>query len=475
MKKMWISALLAAAMMTTAGAADAPSAWAQKSVDAARAAGLVPSQVNSAFDTAITREDFCSLAAAVYRAWEKKDALTAYTSSSVSFSDTDNADVLLCASAGVVNGVGNGKFAPQKNITRQEAASMLYRLAALNKNTKDDEATSLPHIFADSANIQSWAWKNVDWVYRQGIMNGMGENTFAPDGEYTREQSIVTALRLYDSSYAVAPDKSTSGYIVVANERGVTIEDASGNRLLTDFEGTRGYFNRADLLGDWAGVSWQNDSGAHWAAVNMKTGETLKDRMLTKISPDGTKAWATQQTMNGSGTSLIIRADGTHGKAEFNALTAWSNEGKAIVRSSDGSITAIDNQTRELWRVKGVSLANATLSGIGDKLFVTYTDGRTVLVTNGKAQKTGIRNAVTINESGETYVRSDTTGYYYVCDLNGNAISRTYQNALYSVGHDLYAGWVKDRTYEYIYCPSGSTARVLYTVTGQTPAPSGTW
>lgn len=475
MKKMWISALLAAAMMTAVGAADTPSAWAQKSVDAARAAGIVPAQVNSAFDTAITREDFCSLAAAVYRAWEKKDALTAYTSSSVSFSDTDNADVLLCASAGVVNGVGNGKFAPQKNITRQEAASMLYRLAALNKNTKDDEATSLPHIFADSAKIQSWAWKNVDWVYRQGIMNGMGENTFAPNGEYTREQSIVTALRLYDSSYAVAPEAKAAHYVLVPNERTVTIEDAAGNRLLTDFEGTRGYFNRADLLGDWAGVSWQNDSGAHWAAVNMKTGETLKDRMLTKISPDGTKAWATQQTMNGSGTSLIIRSDGTHGKAEFNALTAWSNEGKAIVRSSDGSITAIDNQTRELWRVKGVSLKNATLSGIGDKLFVTYADGRTVLVTNGKAQKTGIRNAVTINESGETYVRSDTTGYYYVCDLNGNAISRTYQNALYSVGHDLYAGWVKDRTYEYIYCPSGSTARVLYTVTGQTPAQSGTW
>ena len=475
MKKMWISALLAAAMMTAVGAADTPSAWAQKSVDAARAAGIVPAQVNSAFDTAITREDFCSLAAAVYRAWEKKDALTAYTSSRVSFSDTDNADVLLCASAGVVNGVGNGKFAPQKNITRQEAASMLYRLAALNKNTKDDEATSLPHIFADSANIQPWAWKNVDWVYRQGIMNGMGENTFAPDGEYTREQSIVTALRLYDSSYAVAPEAEAAHYVLVPNERTVTIEDAAGNRLLTDFEGTNGYFQNAHLFGVWAGVSWQNDSGAHWAAVNMKTGETLKDRMLTKISLDGTKAWATQQTMNGSGTSLIIRSDGTHGKAEFNALSSWSNEGKAIVRSSDGSITAIDNQTRELWRVKGVSLKNATLSGIGDKLFVTYTDGRTVLVTNGKAQKTGIRNAVTINESGETYVRSDTTGYYYVCDLNGNAISRTYQNALYSVGHDLYAGWVKDRTYEYIYCPSGSTARVLYTVTGQTPAQSGTW
>ena len=131
MKKMWISALLAAAMMTAAGAADAPSAWAQKSVDAARAAGLVPSQVDSAFDTPITREDFCSLAAAVYRAWDRENVLQTASTGKVSFTDTDNADVLLCASAGVVNGVGNGKFAPDKNITRQEAASMLHRLGAL--------------------------------------------------------------------------------------------------------------------------------------------------------------------------------------------------------------------------------------------------------------------------------------------------------------------------------------------------------
>ncbi len=474
MKKMWISALLAAAMMTAAGAADTPSAWAQSSVDAARAAGLVPSQVDSAFETPITREDFCSLAAAVYRAWDRENVLQTASTGKVSFTDTDNADVLLCASAGVVNGVGNGKFAPDKNITRQEAASMLHRLGALNKNVKNDVNDRLPHVFADGEKIRSWARSDINWVYRQGIMNGMGENTFAPDGEYTREQSIVTALRLYDSSYAVAPEAEAAHYVLVPNERTVTIEDAAGNRLLTDFEGTNGYFQNAHLFGVWAEVDWI-DTDPHCTIMNLKTGERLENRTITGISLDGTKAWAKQFNTGSGGTYLIIRSDGTHGKAEFNALTAWSNEGKAIVRSSDGSITAIDNQTRELWRVKGVSLKNATLSGIGDKLFVTYADGRTVLVTNGKAQKTGIRNAVTINESGETYVRSDTTGYYYVCDLNGDAISRTYQNALYSVGHDLYAGWVKDRTYEYIYCPSGSTARVLYTVTGQTPAQRGTW
>lgn len=471
MKKMWISALLAAAMLTAAGAADTPSAWAQKSVDAARAAGIVPSQVNSAFDTAITREDFCSLAAAVYRAWEKDGTLSASTGSSVSFTDTDNADVLLCASAGVVNGVGNGKFAPQKNITRQEAASMLHRLGALNKNAKNDAGSRLPHIFADGSSIQSWARSDVNWVYRQGIMNGMGNNTFVPDGAYTREQSIATALRLYDSSYAVAPPEAeTAHYVLVPNERTVTIEDAAGNRLLTDFENTNGYFQNAHLFGVWAEVEW-TDTDAHCTVVNLKTGERLENRTITGISPDGTKAWAKQFNTGSGGTYLIVRADGTHGKAEYNALTAWSNEGKSLVRSSDGSITAIDNQTRELWRVKGVSLENAALSGTGDRLFVTYADGRTVLVADGKAAATGIRNASSINESGKTYIRSDSTGYYYVCDLAGNAVSHTYQNALYSVGENLYAGWVKDQTYEYIYCPAGGSAKTLYTVSGQSSAP----
>lgn len=342
MKKMWISALLAAAMMTAAGAADAPSAWAQKSVDAARAAGLVPSQVDSAFDTPITREDFCSLAAAVYRAWDRENVLQTASTGKVSFTDTDNADVLLCASAGVVNGVGNGKFAPDKNITRQEAASMLHRLGALNKNVKNDVNDRLPHVFADGEKIRSWARSDINWVYRQGIMNGTGSNHFTPDG--------------------------------------------------------------------------------------------------------------------------------THGKTEFRALSSWSNDGKSLVRSSDGSITAIDNQTRELWRVKGVSLG--AYYGRGDMLLISYDNSPSVLVKDGRAVTLGAKNITSLNQSGETCVISDSVGYYKVCDLNGRALSRTYRNALYSEGSNLYAGWVKDRTYEIFYCPAGGSAKVLYTVTWDVSTPT---
>lgn len=469
MKKMWISALLAAAMMTAAGAADAPSAWAQSSVDAARAAGLVPLQVDSAFETPITREDFCSLAAAVYRAWDRENVLQTASTGKVSFTDTDNADVLLCASAGVVNGVGNGKFAPDKNITRQEAASMLHRLGALNKNVKNDVNDRLPHVFADGEKIRSWARSDINWVYRQGIMNGTGSNQFTPNGAYTREQSIATTLRLYDSRYALAPAKEAAHYVLVPNERTVTIEDAAGKRLLTDFENTNGYFQNAHLFGVWAEVEW-TDTDAHCTVVNLKTGERLENRTITGISPDGTKAWAKQFNTGSGGTFLIIRSDGTHGKTEFRALSSWSNDGKSLVRSSDGSITAIDNQTRELWRVKGVSLG--AYSGRGDVLLINYDSSPSVLVKDGRAATLGAKNITSLNQSGETCIVSDSVGYYKVCDLNGRVLSRTYQNALYSEGSNLYAGWVKDRTYEIFYCPAGGSAKVLYTVTWDVSTPT---
>jgi len=37
----------------------------------------------------------------------------------------------------------------------------------------------------------------VGLVQGSGIMGGVGDNRFDPQGEYTREQSILTMLRLY--------------------------------------------------------------------------------------------------------------------------------------------------------------------------------------------------------------------------------------------------------------------------------------
>ena len=42
-----------------------------------------------------------------------------------------------------------------------------------------------------------WAFEQVGQVQRAGIMGGVGSNTFAPKDSYTREQSILTMVRLW--------------------------------------------------------------------------------------------------------------------------------------------------------------------------------------------------------------------------------------------------------------------------------------
>ena len=477
MKKMWISALLAAAMMTAAGAADTPSAWAQKSVDAARAAGIVPAQVNSAFDTAITREDFGSLAAAVYRAWEKKDALTAYTSSSVSFSDTDNADVLLCASAGVVNGVGNGKFAPQKNITRQEAASMLYRLGVLNKNVKNDVNDRLPHVFADGEKIRSWARSDINWVYRQGIMNGTGSNQFTPDGAYTREQSIATMLRLYDTKYAEVPSKTAAKYTVVVDiDDGFNVqmhlEDAKGNKLLTNYKKYNGEFTAITVFGEW--VYLYREDSREYTVYNMKTGETLENYALATV--DGEQVgWAIPMNIDSItyGKDYMIFTDGTKATQTYDHLTNFK-DGKAVVRVDSKTIRAIDTAGKTVWSMNfALDHKKMYLSdNIGDRFVATTDDDTSYTIIAGGKRIASSSLPLKVSQYSDTYIHMESVGYYALYNFKGKKLTKTYQNALYSEGSNLYAGWVKDRTYEIFYCPAGGSAKVLYTVTWDVSTPT---
>jgi len=109
------------------------------------------------------------------------------------FNDTTDINVQKMGGLGVVSGVGGGYFAPDRTITRQEASVMLARLAYA---VGQPLPTSAP-TFADSTAISSWAIDSVGQVQSAGIMDGVDNNTFAPNGTYTREQTIVSMLRLF--------------------------------------------------------------------------------------------------------------------------------------------------------------------------------------------------------------------------------------------------------------------------------------
>jgi hypothetical protein len=169
--------------------AEQPSSWAAASVNAAIAGGLVPSVLQSKYTQPTTRVEYCALAVALY---EKHSG---EITERAKFSDTIDVNVEKMAALGVVNGVGDNKFDPDAKLTREQAAVMLSRLAdALGKPLAAKDAT-----FADNAKISSWAIEGVGQVQAAGIMSGVGDNTFAPKEPYTREQSIITMLRLWDA------------------------------------------------------------------------------------------------------------------------------------------------------------------------------------------------------------------------------------------------------------------------------------
>lgn len=471
--KRTIAAILSAAMLVTAAAAaEAPSSWAKSAVDTARNAGIVPEQVDQAYTQSITRADFCALAAAVYRTWEKSGNVKSVEKTAVSFSDTKDEDVLLCASLGVVNGVGNGKFAPQQKLTRQQAASMLHRLGNLRKNAKDSVKDRMPHVFADGADIQAWARSDVYWAYNSGVMNGVSGNRFAPNNSYTHEQSIATMLRLYDTKYAEVPSGETAAeYAVVMDDEGgagarsqMHIENAKGKKLLTDYKDTKGTFENVTMLGVWAGVTMEN--GTKYDVVNLKTGEKLEDYRI--LVADGEQAgWLCPMdiTKVTYGKDYIALADGTKSTATYDRMTNFK-DGKAVVNVDGKTIRAIDTTGKTLWSMNfAFDRSKAAVDdGAGDRFVVTNSTSTSYTIIAGGKRIASSSLPLKVSQYSDTYIHMESVGYYALYNFKGKKLTKTYQNAFDEVGQNIYSHWLSNTEYEYIRCDADGTNKVLFRV-----------
>ena len=126
------------------------------------------------------------------------------------FPDVDENDwfydeVVYVYENGLMNGVENNQFAPNTATNRAMLATILYRLAG-----QPDVSGDLP--FTDVA-AGTWYTDAVLWAAQNGIVNGLGENTFAPMNTLTREQ-LVTMLYRYaqNKGYDVSASADLSGY-----------------------------------------------------------------------------------------------------------------------------------------------------------------------------------------------------------------------------------------------------------------------
>ena len=126
------------------------------------------------------------------------------------FPDVDENDwfydeVVYVYENGLMNGVENNQFAPNTATNRAMLATILYRLAGEPAVSGD-----LPFTDVESG---TWYTDAVLWAAQNGIVNGLGENTFAPMNTLTREQ-LVTMLYRYaqNKGYDMTASADLSGY-----------------------------------------------------------------------------------------------------------------------------------------------------------------------------------------------------------------------------------------------------------------------
>ena len=104
------------------------------------------------------------------------------------------ADAVAWASEnGIVNGVGNGLFAPNASITREQFASMMYRYAAYQGY--DTSASADLSGYADEGQISDYALQAMRWAVESGLLQGVGGSRLSPESSATRAQAATIMMR----------------------------------------------------------------------------------------------------------------------------------------------------------------------------------------------------------------------------------------------------------------------------------------
>lgn len=96
-------------------------------------------------------------------------------------------------SEGIVSGYGNGVFAPNDPITREQLAVMLYRYEQSKVGVTEAWMPQLS--YTDITEVSDWAYDAMGWCTTNGIIEGKGNGILDPKGKATRAEVAAMLMR----------------------------------------------------------------------------------------------------------------------------------------------------------------------------------------------------------------------------------------------------------------------------------------
>lgn len=174
-----------------------PSNWAKGYIDEAIMEGLIPKWNQIGYTNDISRVEVCQLIDnfLAVKGIEKKTPNDYTYLKEYPFDDTRDISVKELYLQGIVNGKSETEFYPYDYITREEFARILSEACKIVSKSNSSDLSELQ--YKDKGKISDWATESVGKVTALSLMQGDDSGNFNPKDNITKEEVILTLLRLY--------------------------------------------------------------------------------------------------------------------------------------------------------------------------------------------------------------------------------------------------------------------------------------
>jgi len=212
----------------TAVFSDMAGHWAEAAVDKWQGRGIVQGFGNGKFEPnrGLTRSEWVAL---VNRMFQIQSS-AAGSFPDVKATDWFAADVQAAQASGYIQGYQDGTFKPNGHVTREQAAVTLANFLKL----QSAEAPANEKIFKDEAALGAWSKSGVYAAAGRGLIQGAGDGWFRPDQVLTRAEAVALldrAVQVYGSWYGEAGEYGPEQAEAKVKEDGNVIVNASGITL----------------------------------------------------------------------------------------------------------------------------------------------------------------------------------------------------------------------------------------------------
>lgn len=323
--------------------------WGKDSVERWAGYGVLKGDETGAFnpDKSMTRAEFATMLVNLMGYTEKAENTFADVPADAWYADA----VLKLAAAGVMQGDGVNAN-PNATISREETAVLLCR--AMNITPSATASVD----FADAGSVASWAQDAVAALVERGMIQGMGDNQFAPTLNITRAsvaKMVDNMVAVYVVDEAQEITGEVKGVVIVAANADVTVKDATlaENLIVAP--------KAAGASVELTGNTVAQDVIVSASGANLKVEKDAKATSVVADAPEAGVAVAgtvgeVKSTAAAEGSSLTVEKG-----AKVETVVTNAPKGSVAVNESVKSIVAGENATEGTVEVaKGVTVDTLT-------------------------------------------------------------------------------------------------------------------